>query len=391
MDSEPLPVSQKCCMIRLVFIIIFLLISLLAIFKAPTYHLWMLAIGVAEFAWVFATITLVLLLAGFVTPRYQTIGTILGLLALLLYLSPVVRAYMVSRHLSEKLDNTFGKDTPVIKPLSLTTMITGYQQKNIIPVTYTYCSDTTCPLALDFYPSQVAGPRPCVIVIHGGSWSSGDSKQVPELNSYLANTGYHVAAINYRLAPTYQSPLPVEDVYTSMQYLRAHAKELNIDTSKFILLGRSAGAQIALLAAYREQVPGLVGVVDFYGPADMVWGYSLPANPWVMDSRKVLENYLGGSYNAVPQNYEASSPIEFVNKTSVPTLIIHGEHDVLVAYEHSIRLNKKLTENGIQHYFLSLPWATHGFDYNLHGPGGQLSTYTIARFLHSITCTKQRS
>ncbi|SFE27953.1 Acetyl esterase/lipase [Chitinophaga sp. CF118] len=385
--SKPLPVLQNRFMIRLTFTILFLLISLLAIFKAPTYHLWLLAIGVAEYAWVFATITVVLLFTGFFPGKQQLAGTLLGIITLILYLTPVIRAYSQGQHLAAAIDNTLGNDPAIqsSQPFSLTTMITGNHQKTILPQTFTYCTDTACPLHLDFYPSQAAGLRPCVIVIHGGSWSSGDSKQLPELNSYLANTGYHVASINYRLAPVYQSPLPVEDVYAAMNYLRTHSAELQIDTANFILLGRSAGAQIALLAAYRQPVPGLKGVIDFYGPADMVWGYSKPANPWVMDSRKVMENYLGGTYTAVPENYAASSPIEFVNKSSVPTLIIHGEHDVLVAYEHSTRLNKKLTENGIKHFFLSLPWANHGFDYNLNGPGGQLSTYTVERFLHNVT------
>lgn len=370
-------------MIRLILVIIFLLISLLAILKAPTYHLWLLSIGVAEFAWVFIVITLALLFSGFLGGRFQMTGTLLGIIALILYLSPIIRAWSEGRQLAHAMDDTFGNDTVTTKPFSFTTMITGYHQKNIPSRIIAYSGDHD--LRMDFYPSQFTGPRPCVIVIHGGSWSSGDSKQLPELNSYLANKGYHVAAINYRLAPAYRSPLPVEDVYAAMDYLRTHASALQVDTNQFVLLGRSAGAQIALLAAYKQPVPGLRGVIDFYGPADMVWGYSLPANPWVMDSRKVLEDYLGGTYTAVPKNYEASSPIEFVTATAVPTLIIHGEHDVLVAYEHSIRLKKKLTENGIRHFFLSLPWATHGFDYNLHGPGGQLSTYSIERFLRNVT------
>lgn len=159
---------------------------------------------------------------------------------------------------------------------------------------------------------------------------------------------------------------------------------MNIDTTKFVLLGRSAGAQIALLAAYTLTHTGIKAVVDFYGPADMVWGYSVPANPLVMNSRLVMERYLGGSYHAVSQKYAASSPIQFVNRQTVPTLIIHGGNDVLVAYEHSTRLNAKLQQNGIKHYWLKLPWATHGFDYNLNGPGGQLSTYAVQTFLANV-------
>lgn len=374
-------------MIRLTLIIITLLVSLLAVFRAPTYHLWLLSIGVAEFAWVFITITFVLLVAGFFPGKYQLAGTILGIITLIILFSPIFRAHTIAKELPVAMNTALGDDdddTGTV-PFNFLTMLTDYPQQPVLSKTFTYRSDSLPSSTFDFYPAQQTGLRPCVIVIHGGSWSSGDSKQLPELNSYLAQSGYHVASVNYRLAPAYLCPSPIEDVYAAIDYLRDHAAALQIDTGNFVLLGRSAGAQIALLAAYREQVPGLKGVIDFYGPADMVWGYSLPANPLVMDSRKVMENYLGGGYNAVPGNYAASSPIEYADKHAVPTLIIHGENDPLVAYEHSIRLNKKLTANGIKHYFLSLPWATHGFDYNLKGPGGQLSTYAVERFLRNVT------
>ncbi len=374
-------------MIRLTLISIAFLVSLLAIFRAPTYHLWLLAIGVAEFAWVFITITFVLLVAGFIPGKYQLAGTLIGIATLIILLTPIFRAYSIAKELPEAMNTALDEhdsDT-VTSPFSFLTMLTDYPQQPVPVKTLSYRPDDLPSSTLDLYPAQQTGLRPCVMVIHGGSWSSGDSKQLPELNNYLAQAGYHVAAINYRLAPTYLCPSPIEDVYAAMDYLREHAAALQIDTNNLVLLGRSAGAQIALLAAYRQKVPGLRGVIDFYGPADMVWGYSLPANPLVMDSRKVLENYLGGTYNAVPGNYAASSPIEFADKHVVPTLIIHGENDPLVAYEHSIRLNKKLSAKGIKHYFLSLPWGTHGFDYNLKGPGGQLSTYAVERFLRNVT------
>ncbi|SHN44974.1 alpha/beta hydrolase [Chitinophaga sp. CF418] len=374
-------------MIRLTLIFIAFLVSLLAVFRAPTYHLWLLAIGVAEFAWVFITITFVLLVAGFISTKYQLAGTLLGIITLFILLSPIFRAYVMAKELPAAMDTALGENdhNSGIPPFSLLTMLTDYPQQPVPSKTLTYRKDDLPSSTLDFYPAQRPGLRPCVVVIHGGSWSSGDSKQLPELNNYLAQAGYHVASVNYRLAPAYRCPTPIEDVYTAMDYLREHAAVLQIDTSNFVLLGRSAGAQIALLSAYRQKVPGLKGVIDFYGPADMVWGYSLPANPLVMDSRKVLENYLGGTYSAVPNNYAASSPIEFADQHAVPTLIIHGENDVLVAYEHSIRLNKRLSSNGVKHFFLSLPWATHGFDYNLKGPGGQLSTYAVDRFLRNVT------
>ena len=371
-------------MVRLIFIILIFLISLLAIFKAPAYYLWLLAVVVTEYPWIFVGVTILLLGTGYWSNSYRLSGTIIGIIALELFLSPIASAYMVAGGLKKNFESSFGsaKAHNIGKPFDLLKMFKGNAKVNYHTVDYISYADIT--LKLDYYPSQIAGKKPCVIVIHGGSWSSGDSQQLPELNRDLASKGYNVASINYRMAPKWQNPAPVQDVANALKYLRAHAEELHIDSDQFVLLGRSAGAQIALLAGYTLHDKAIKGIIDFYGPADMVWGYSVPSNPLIMDSRKVMVNYLGGNYEQFPQNYVASSPIEFVDRQSPPTLIIHGKNDVLVAYEHSRRLNEKLQQNGIKHFWLQLPWATHGFDFNLNGPGGQLSTYTVLQFLNSV-------
>jgi len=371
-------------MTRLIFIVIIFFLSLPAIFRAFEYHVWLLAIGVTEFCWVFAAITIVVLLTGFWASKYQAAGTIIGLIALILFLSPIARAYVVAGSLREHFDKAFNAHADnTTTSFSFFKLFAGTVKVPYHTITYVQYADNS--MSLDFYPSQMAGKRPCVIVVHGGSWAGGNSRQLPELNSYLATKGFNVASINYRMAPKWQTPAPVEDVANALIYLRAHAGELHIDTGNIILLGRSAGAQIALLAAYTLHDKSIKGVIDFYGPADMVWGYAIRSNPLIMDSRKVMENYIGGPYDKIPQKYFDCSPLVYVDKNSPPTLIIHGSNDVLVAPEHSRRLNEKLQQNGVKHYWLQIPWATHGFDFNLNGPGGQLSTYTVLQFLNTIT------
>jgi acetyl esterase/lipase len=377
-------------MIRLILFVLFFLISLLTVFKAPAYYLWLLAIAVTEFPLIFVGIASILLVTGiWLHNKYQMASNIFGILALLLFLSPIIRSYVVASTLKQNFVAAFGANSASIKgdntqkPFSFFKL---FKKKPVVEYkTFTYNADKNTPLSLDFYPAITDGKRPCVIVVHGGSWSSGDSKQLPELNSYLATAGYNVAAINYRMAPKYKTPAPIENIHEVFTYLKKNAEELQIDTNNLVLLGRSAGAQIALLAAYTHPEPGLKGVVDFYGPADMVWGYSVPSSPLIMDSRLVMRNYIGGAYDDMPQKYVNSSPIEFVNKRTVPTLIIHGDNDVLVSPIHSRKLNEKLQQNNIKHYLLRLPWATHGFDYNINGPGGQLSTYVVERFINTVT------
>jgi len=377
-------------MIRLTLLIILLLLSLLALYKAHTYHLWLISILVTEFPMVFAGLSMLLVICGIWADNYELSGTIIGTIACLIFLIPVIRAAAISKTLESQLNKAFGLGAVLDKkPFVISGMLAGINTRRSNFREFTYCSYPDKTLKLDFYPAKAEGKRPCVLVIHGGSWKSGDNKQLPELNSYLATSGYHAAVINYRLAPKYQNPSPVEDVKSALEYIQLHADDLQIDMDNIVLLGRSAGAQIALVAAYGLKHQGLKGVINFYGPADMVWGYAAPAKRLVMNSRKVMEDYLGGSYDKVPDNYSASSPLNFISATSVPTLIIHGENDVLVSYDHSIRLQNKLNENGVKNYFLSLPWATHAFDYTLNGPGGQLSTYAVLKFLNSITLKEQ--
>ncbi len=380
-------------MVRLLLIFLLFLVALLAVVPAPTYHLWILAILVTEFPYIFIILTLVLFLIRTRSVWYNRAGNALLLIALILFLSPIFRAYIVAAKLPEELNANFStKDYklkfPLKQPFSFFSMFSGIDGKAVPFQTFTFKTYPEISLQMDFYPSQSAGKKPCVIVIHGGSWSGGDDKQLPELNSYLARRGYQVVSMDYRLAPEYQNPQPVKDVKFCIRYLKANAEKLQIDTNNFVLLGRSAGAQIALLAAYTLKNEGIKGVVDFYGPADMVFGYFVPSNPLVLDSHKVMEAYLGGTYQQIPAKYQASSPVLYVDNQSVPTLLIHGENDVLVSYQHSVRLNAKLNQLRVKHFLLSLPWATHGCDYTLNGPSGQLATYTVERFLNAVTSSK---
>lgn len=63
---------------------------------------------------------------------------------------------------------------------------------------------------------------------------------------------------------------------------------------------------------------------------------------------------------------------------------MHGTIDSLVWRRQSERLAEKLTEEGVPNVFLELPWATHAFDFNQHGPGGQLSAFAIEWFVKAV-------
>ena len=372
---------------RLIFSIVVFCFSLLTVFPAPTTKLWMLSIAIAEWGHIFALIIII----PFLFPWWKnTIGKIsfaLGTTALLFALSPLVRSIDVSNNIEAQLKANFGEAglSAETTPLSVKKLFAGNSFHKITPVSLTYVVRDHQPIQLDLYENENHHQKtPCVIVVHGGAWDSGNSKQLKELNEYLADKGYVVVAINYRHAPKYPSPAASEDLEAAIAYLKLHANMWGIDPDQFAVLGRSAGGQIALVTAYRLKDPAIKGAIAFYSPSDMVWAYANPGDPLVLDSKKVLENYLGGGYTQVPANYRKASPVEYVNTVSPPTLMIHGEKDEVVAFEHNIRLKHKLDSAGVKNYIVDLPWATHGFDFNLAGPGGQISTYSVKYFLKTI-------
>ena len=86
-------------MIRFYLLLILFLISLFSFLKAPAYPFWLLAVVVTEYPVVFGGITLLLAVSGIWVQKYQLAGTILGVITLLIFLSPIIRAYWAGNEL----------------------------------------------------------------------------------------------------------------------------------------------------------------------------------------------------------------------------------------------------------------------------------------------------
>lgn len=368
--------------------------TLPALLPAPTTLLWMLAIGVTEWGYWAAPIPLLLFLPGWRSTWGGRLGAGFGLAASLLLLLTPLRAFQVADALPSQLAAAFGDAPPRAAigapprsmPLAPADLLRGVASPEVQRSKRVYSKVKGEALTLDLYSQRMPeGPAPGVIVVHGGGWQNGDSAELPDLNAYLAARGYLVASINYRLAPRHRFPAAREDVKTAIAYLKDHAADFGLDPERLILLGRSAGGQLALLAAYTAHDPSIRGVIAFYAPVDLHYSHAHPANRWVIDSRTLLEGYLGGPPQRVSAAYDAASPIRFASPDIPPTLLIHGGRDELVSPDQSERLAARLNETGSRHLLLHLPWATHGCDAHFNGPCGQITTYAIERFLAAVT------
>ena len=372
----------------LVITVLLFPLSMLTTLQSPVGTNWTRAVIAGEFGHWFAPVALVVAALAWwrrkSAPRLGPATAMLGLLTTVLFLKPTFQAWRIGRRLPGELSAQFGAAHIDRSPLALTTLFTGRTAAEPVPMqTFQRAPD----LPLDFYPPVSARDTaaPCVIIVHGGGWHTGDRTELADFDWWLARRGYAVAAISYRLVPRALWPAQREDVLAAIAYLKTHAAELRIDPTRLVLLGRSAGGQIVQAVGYTARDPALRGVIAYYGPSDLVFGYVNTHENDMIKSPRLMRAFLGGTPDTARDNYVSASALNFVTKDSPPTLLLHGANDPLVWHRHSVRLHARLQELGVPCVFVSLPWATHAFDYNAHGPGGQLAAYAIEWFLARVT------
>ena len=237
------------------------------------------------------------------------------------------------------------------------------------------------PLTLDIHRPAAPGIHPVVIQIYGGAWQRGAPRDDAAFSAALASAGYVVFAIDYRHAPRWRFPAELDDVDTALAWIRRNASKYGGDSSAMAVIGRSSGAELALLAAFRTDSIPVRAVVSYYGPVDLTDGYRHPPVPDPLGIRAIQIAYLGGDPDQVPARYLAASPISHIRPGLPPSLLIYGGRDHVVEPRFGRQLREALVASGDTAILLELPWAEHAFDAVSGGPGSQLALYHVERFL----------
>ena len=221
-----------------------------------------------------------------------------------------------------------------------------------------YGNDTAQKMDIYLPAGRTTDTTKMIILVHGGAWLEGDKK---DFNSYVTILkqrlpGYAIANINYRLANIAANHFPTQenDMKAAVDFLVQKSTEYRI-SQKFVLLGASAGAHMALLQAYKYSTPKIKAVVDFFGPVDMVSLYN-SAN---LNTQFAMQILLSGTPVTNPSIYQQSSPINFIDAQDPPTIIFHGDMDVVVNVSQSTLLKNKLETLGIANQLTIYPGLEH--------------------------------
>lgn len=383
-----------------------LFLSLWIVVPAPTFFLLPLGVGAPEvspFLLLGQGMVLALVLGGakagkrrrsrsfvwFLTLGFSATGLVLSSLPLLQLPATVRRA---EAQMQKALGANYSSQIPAqvrpllrSRPFVLEDLVWGLPEPAIAPQRQTVSTPDGATLALDIYQPPEALTQqplhPAIITIYGGAWQRGEPAATARFSLYMAAQGYTVVAIDYRHAPEFRFPTQLEDVQTALKWVGDRAPNYDIDPSRVALVGWSAGAHLAMLAAYEPEGFPIQAVVNYYGPVNLSAGYYDPPVPDPIDTRAVLESFLGGSPEQFPALYQQASPIFSVGPGLPPTLLIYGQRDHVVKPSYGQQLYEQLKASGNVAAWIAIPWAEHAFDAVFRGPSNQIALYYTERFL----------
>ena len=206
---------------------------------------------------------------------------------------------------------------------------------------------------LDVYvPDHAAAQaRPLIVFWHGGRWTFGDKADYRFVGAAMAELGYVAVLANYRHYPEVKMPAFMDDAARAAQWAAAHAGEFGADANRLHLMGHSAGAHLAALAALDPRylaaaggpVPPIAGVIGLSGPYDF-----LPLR------EADVQDMFGP-----PALYPESQPINFVRADAPPMLLLHGLKDDTVWPKNSRNLATALQARGARATLKLYPKLVH--------------------------------
>lgn len=221
-------------------------------------------------------------------------------------------------------------------------------------------------LKLDIYRPKSDAVLPACVLVHGGGWIGGDKERFRALGFALAEKGYVVANVEYRLAGAAKYPAAVQDCSLAVRWVRANATRFGLDPKRIGAWGGSAGGHlVGLLAAAPEHFltpemkdasAAVQATCIMAGPTD------LTNATFVESLRKAKEKsnsytWFGKLYDDAPDLYRDASPLTHFTKTTGPILFLTGDLDNPARDEAAI---EKLKSLGVPTKQTILQDAKHG-------------------------------
>lgn len=247
-------------------------------------------------------------------------------------------------------------------------------------------SDVKLDLYLPYnYSPESSQRHPVYLHVHGGSWLFGNRKFIrlgDAMIETLRQAGIAVISIDYRKLNEVGFQRVVDDAQSSLRWLAENAASYNLDPTRTVLHGPSAGGHLVLMMAFANEDPriGFELLIDEYGPSDLL-------------ALKNRESADGGNLLGMFPEFRLKpiSPIEYVKPGLPPVYIIHGEFDELVPLSQSESLVSALRAVGVPVELEIVKGANHGLLNADAGVKQRLQDIKVEKILAALRPLKTES
>lgn len=251
--------------------------------------------------------------------------------------------------------------------------------------------------------AESEGPQPTVIWVHGGAWISGDKSDVAGYLRILAAEGYTTVGLDYTVAPEAVYPTAIRQLTDTIAYLLDHADRYGVDTTRIVLAGDSAGAQLASQLAAMATNPDyedLVGIDSALNAGQLV-GVLLNCGVYELDGMAKLTGIGAWGFKIALWAYTGTkdwsqepsgalmSSLEFATEDFPPTYISGGNGDALTWVE-SVPMANRLDELGVDvtRVFYPAdhePALAHEYQFHLDGADARAALARTLEWLGAVT------
>jgi acetyl esterase/lipase len=238
-----------------------------------------------------------------------------------------------------------------------------------------------------------AGPHPVVVVIHGGWWRAMYGlTYAGHLCEALTAAGYATWNIEYRRVGHLGGGFPgtLDDVARAVAELATLATGYDLDLSRVVVTGHSAGGHLAAWLASKAAhpaldrfgtTPRLIGAVPVAGVLDL----DLTSELRIESNGEIpVHDFMGGSSSEVPERYALASPARLL-PAGIPVVVIHGDADDAVPLAISERYVERAQAAGDPARLIVLPGVDHLEPFDPTTPAGKTVCAAIGDLIPSVT------
>ena len=198
-----------------------------------------------------------------------------------------------------------------------------------------------------------SGGMPLVIWIHGDTWRDGSRADCPV--RWLAEEGYAVASIGYRLTDSATFPAQLDDCRAALDEIRRTAEVWGIDRERIAVVGSGAGGHLAALLGLSGPADARVAAVCAVAAPTHLTSlgpeHDRPSSPASL--------LVGGPLAEFREAAQRASPLSYVSADDPPCLVIHGDRDASIPTAQSVALDAALRAAGVDSTLVVLEGTAH--------------------------------